>query len=525
MRQFTASSADGVVCSVDHHASAAGVAMLRAGGNAVDAAVATSAALAVTTQHMCGLGGDLFALVHRGRASSSGGSAGPSPECLNSSGRAGSGADPGALRAQGATAMPFRDDIRSVTVPGCVDGWLALHQRHGRLSFAEVLEPAITLAAEGFEVPDHLARSARRVADVAGADDYRNLQPGGRLTRPAVAAGLRTIVADGRDGWYLGAFGQGLLALGDGLFTREDLARSQADWVDPIGLDLWGHRVWTVPPNSQGYLTLLAAAILQGIDLGEPESARWVHLHVEAARLAGHDRADVLSDRADPGALLAPQIIEARRARLDPDRTTTVGGSYGDGGTIHLCATDADGMGVSLIQSNASGFGAHIVVPGTGVFLHNRGLGFNLIEGHPAEFGPGRRPPHTLSPALVTHADGSLRTVLGTMGGDAQPQIVLQMLSRLLDAGASPTEVIARPRWVLEARESDGFNTWSDPDDVVVIAEPEGAGWLPGLVERGHHAVARPVNAGHAHVIDIDADGIHHGAAETRIDTAAALAP
>lgn len=516
MSQFTVSSPDGAVCSVDHHSSAAGVATLRAGGNAVDAAIATSAALAVTTQHMCGLGGDLFALVHFGPAR---------PDCLNSSGRAGSGADPSGLRAEGATAMPFRDDIRSVTVPGCVDGWLALHERHGRLPFADVLAPAIALAADGFEVPAHLARSATRVANVTGAEDYRDLVAGQTMTRPAVAEGLRTIVAEGRDGWYLGAFGEGLLALGDGLFSRADLERDQADWVDPIGLDIWGHRTWTVPPNSQGYLSLLAAGILQDVDLGDPESAAWVHLHAEAARLAGFDRGDVLADSADGNALLSSARIAERRALLDPDRTADVGGTYGDGGTIYLCATDGDGMGVSLIQSNASGFGAHLVVPETGVFLHNRGIGFNLVDGHAAEFGPGRRPPHTLSPALITRPDGTLRTVLGTMGGDAQPQIVLQMLSRLLHAGASPGEVIARPRWVLESRTSDGFNTWDDPGDIIVIAEPEGAHWLEGLAERGHDAVAQPVNAGHAHLIDIDLDGVHHGAAETRIDTAAALAP
>ena len=516
MSQFTVSSPNGAVCSVDHHSSEAGVAMLRAGGNAVDAAIATSAALAVTTQHMCGLGGDLFALVHHGPAT---------PDCLNASGRAGSGADPDGLRAEGATTMPFRGDIRSVPVPGCVDGWLALHARHGRLPFADVLQPAITLAADGFTVPGHLARAARRVADVPGAEDYRDLVEGQRLVRSAVADGLRTIATEGREGWYLGAFGDGLLQLGTGLFTRKDLERDQADWVDPVGLDVWGHRVWTVPPNSQGYLSLLAAGILQGVELGEPESAAWTHLHIEAARLAGRDRPDVLSDTADGDRLIAPEVIAERRSVLDPDRTADVGGTYRDGGTIYLCATDRDGMGVSLIQSNASGFGAHIVVPGTGVFLHNRGLGFNLIDGHPAEFRPGHRPPHTLSPALITNPDGSLRTVLGTMGGDAQPQIVLQMLSRLLRSGATPGEVIARPRWVLESRESDGFNTWTDPDDVIVIAEPAGADWLDGLIARGHHAVAQPVNAGHAHLIDIDADGAHHGAAETRIDTAAALAP
>ena len=157
-RPITVTTTNGSVCSVDHHASAAGVEMLRQGGNAVDAAIATSAALAVTTQHMCGLGGDLFALVHTGAST---------PDCLNASGHAGSGADAARLRAEGHQTMPFRGDIRSVPVPGCVDGWTALHQRHGRLPFEAVLAPAIDLAVDGFAVPGHLAKASERINGVA----------------------------------------------------------------------------------------------------------------------------------------------------------------------------------------------------------------------------------------------------------------------------------------------------------------------------------------------------------------------
>ncbi len=514
-RPLTVSSA-GAVCSVDERASAAGVAMLAAGGTAADAAIAASAALTVTTQHMCGLGGDLFALVHHGA---------PAPDCLNSSGRAGSGADPQRLRDEGHEVMPFRDDVRSAPVPGCVDGWLALHDRHGRLPLAQVLAPAIELARDGFEVPRHLAIASERVAGVADADAYQGLAPGDTLRRPEVAEGLERIAAEGRQGWYLGPFGEALLEVGGGEYTRADLERSQAEWVEPLHLDAWGHRLWTVPPNSQGYITLAAAGILQGVEVPEPETGAWAHLHIEAARLAGHDRAHLLHDRADGAALIAPDRLAARRALLHPDRRSDVPTPAAGGGTIHLCATDAAGAGVSLIQSNASGFGCHVVVPGTGVFLHNRGVGFSLEPGHPAEYRPGRRPPHTLSPALVTRPDGSLRTVLGTMGGDAQPQIVLQLLSRLLHAGQDPAQVLRRPRWVLEIPGSHGFDTWPRLDEAVVVVEPDAASWVDALEQRGHAVECREVNAGHAHLIDIDPEGVHHGAAEPRISTAAALAP
>jgi gamma-glutamyltranspeptidase/glutathione hydrolase len=515
-RSITTSSRAGAVCSVDHHASAAGVELLEAGGSAADAAIAASAALAVTTQHMCGLGGDLFALVHH--------TPGP-PDCLNSSGRAGSGADPQRLRDQGFEAMPFRGNISSTPMPGCVDGWLALHQRHGRRPLTDVLAPAIRLATQGFEVPAHLERSARAVQDVVGAESYHALAAGQVLRRPEIAAGLEAIVADGRAGWYGGEFGRALLEVGAGEFTEADLATPIADWVDPIGIEAWGHRLWTVPPNSQGYLSLAAAAILQGVDMPEPETAPWAHLHIEAARLAAADRVDELHEHADGNALLGADRVDAQRAMLDPDRACSLTGRFDDGGTIYVCATDADGMGVSLIQSNAAGFGAHIVAPGTGVFLQNRGIGFNLTPGHRAEYGPGRRPPHTLSPALVCRPDGSLRTVLGTMGGDAQPQIVLQMLSRLLHAGSTAGDVVGLPRWVVEAVDTDGFNTWQEPDAVQVILEPLLAAWADDLIARGHQVTTEQVNTGHAHLIDIDADGVHHGATEPRIDTAAALSP
>lgn len=348
----TLHAAGGMVCSVDHVASSAGAAILRAGGSAVDAAIATSAVLAVTTQHMCGLGGDLFALVHR---------LGQAPDALCAAGRAGSGSDAGRLRDEGHRVMPFRGDLRSATIPGCVDGWCALHERHGRLTLEEVLEPARRTAADGFAAAPLLALASRLITGVAGSDDYwspRGLVAGETVQRPGVAAALTAVAAGGRAAFYEGEVGAALVEVGGGLYTSADLATSQADWVDPISSDVWGHRVWTVPPPSQGYLVPSAAWIAEGLPLpDDPADAAWAHLLVEAARWAGHDRPDVLHDRADGAALLDPARLLPRRHAIDPSTRTAPPAPGAAGGTIHLCTADADGVGVSLIQSNASGWG------------------------------------------------------------------------------------------------------------------------------------------------------------------------
>jgi gamma-glutamyltranspeptidase/glutathione hydrolase len=509
-----------MVCSVDHAASGAGVAMLRAGGSAADAAIATSAVLAVTSQHMCGMGGDLFALVHR---------AGEAPDALCAAGRAGSGSDAAELRAAGHRTMPFRGDPRSAPIPGCVDGWCALHERHGRLPLRDVLEPARRAAAEGFAAAPLLALATVLIAQVDGADEY--LPPGGLaagqlVRRPLVADALAAIAEGGRDAFYGEAFGDGLVALGAGLYSREDLARSQADWVTPIALDAWGHQIWTVPPPSQGYLAPSAAWIAQGLPLPEnPDDDGWAHLLVESARWAGHDRPAVLHEGADGEALLDTARLGPRRDAIDPEAATAPDGPAAPGGTIYLCATDADGVAVSLIQSNAADWGCHLVVPGTGIFLHNRGIGFSLDPGHPAELAPGRRPPHTLAPLLVTHPDGSLAAVLGTMGGDSQPQVLLQLLARLLHHGQEPGTAISAARWIL-GRAGSGFETWTGAGAQRVELEAGApSAWEAGLTRRGHevrHLLPR-ANVGHAHAIVVTKHGTYAGASDARAGSGAAV--
>jgi gamma-glutamyltranspeptidase/glutathione hydrolase len=514
-----------MVASADHLASSAGVGILRDGGSAVDAALAAGAVLAVTSPHMCGMGGDLFAIVHR---------PGEPVAALAAAGRAGSGADALQLRCEGFDLhVPLHGDIRAVTVPGCVDGWLELHKRFGRLPLSQVFEPAITYAAAGFPASPLLAATVSEVVHLRGAHDFReptmatggHLQTGTLIRRPGSATAMGAIVASGRSGFYQGSFGEGLVELGAGLFSRGDLARNQAEWVEPLRVPVWGHDVWTTPPPSQGYLTLAGAAVAAELGLpDDPADPAWAHLLAEAARAVGRDRPEVLHEGADGAALLAPERLAAQRAAVDPAHRGQAPVGVVPGDTTAVCAVDRDRMSVSLVQSNASAWGARVIEPSTGEFLHNRAVGFSLQAGHPAEYQPGKRPPHTLSPALVTRPDGSVRAVLGTMGGDSQPQILLQVLARLLtDASASAGSVVEAPRWRLGG---GGFGIWDGAGPGYLAVESDAPDtWDTGLAERGHDVQRsryRPDHGfGHAQLITVEGDMLD-GAADPRTVTGAA---
>ncbi|MGH2889501.1 MAG: gamma-glutamyltransferase [Solirubrobacteraceae bacterium] len=516
----------GMVCAIDHLAAGAGVEMLRRGGSAADAAIAAGAVLTVTCQDACGLGGDLWAVVHDPDADC--------PVALNASGRAGAGADPDRLRARGLSRMPDGEPA-AVTVPGCVDGWLTLHGRFGRLAIADVLEPARRYAEEGFPASPELALAAATVAGIAGADDYAiagGVRPRAIVRRPGVARVLAAVAESGREGYYGGEAGRGLLEIGAGEFEPADLERRQADWVDAVSVEAFGQRLWTAPPNSQGYLTLAGAWIADGLELPAPGDPAWAHLLIEAARQAAHDRLDVLHEHADGRSLLAPERLAPRRAAIDPAGASRLGVPSAAGDTVAICAVDSRRQGVSLMQSNAGGWGARLVLPGTGIFLHNRGRGFSLRAGDRAEYGPARRPPHTLSPTVVTDRGGRLRAVLGTMGGDGQPQILLQLLARLLVAGQDPGDVLRAGRFVLapplgEGPETvdDGFSTWRSGGEVTVQVEAHApARWGDGLQALGHAvsaAGAYSSDFGQAQLIDVR-DGALWGASDPRAGAGAA---
>lgn len=445
----------GAVAAANRLAAQAGADVLVRGGGAVDAAICTAAAMAVTAPHMCGLGGDLFLLVLE---------PGAEPAALNASGRAGCGADPARLRARGFRRMPYQDDVASVTVPGFVDGLVALHGRFGSLDLGTLLAPAVRLARGGFAVSRSLAVASGALRPEVRAQAFgreRPLRSGERLQLPALAAVLEQIASAGRDGFYGGAPGRALLALGGGLFCASDLSRCQADWVSPLALEALGRTLWTVPPNSQGYLTLASAWIAATSGLpDDPADGGWAFALVEAARRAGFDRVDVLHDGADGRSLIAPERLAPRAAAIGRAASRGLADSYGPGDTTHLCAVDGRGAAVSLTMSNGAEFGARLVLGEHQIFVHNRGIGFSLADGHPAQYAPGRRPAHTLAPLLVTRAGGSLAAAMGTAGADAQPQILLQLLARTLRAGQAPEEAIGAPRWILSRPGGGPFGLW-----------------------------------------------------------------
>lgn len=507
-----------VAAAADQAATQAAMEIFGRGGNAVDAAIAANAAIAVTAPHLCGMGGDLFAIVRTAEGELVG---------LNATGRAGSGADAAALRAEGHTSMPMRHDVRAATVPGAVDGWMLLHERFGALDLGTTLAPAVRLAASGFPASPLLVGSLQMLDDAARPRFAELIEqaaaPGAPVRRPGVARTLQAIIEGGREAFYGGPFGAGLLALGDGLYTEADLATVQADWVAPLTASVWGVELTTIGPNSQGYLFLGAARLAEALGLpDDPDDPAWAHLLVEAAATAGFDRPAVLHDGADGAALVA--AIEARADLVDRERAGRRPVPAAPGDTTYLCTADAGGMAVSLIQSNAWGFGSLLVEPTTGINIHNRGLGFSVEAGHPAEYRPGRRPPHTLCPAMATRG-GELAAVFGTMGGDAQPQILLQVAARLFAGRQGVADAIAGPRWAMKGPVT-GFDTWTSGRAPTVAVEGHaGDGWRTGLADRGHDVAAAPAfdsGFGHAHAIVVEPSGTFAAAADPRARVGAA---
>jgi gamma-glutamyltranspeptidase/glutathione hydrolase len=511
-----------MVSAADHLAATAGIGLLARGGSAADAAVGAAAVMAVTSPYLCGLGGDMLAVVS---------APGTDPVALLGVGRAGSGVDAARLRAEGHSVMPVRGDFRTVPVPGAVDGWLALHARFGRLPLDEVLDPAVELAEEGFVASLMLSLASNLVYQVPGAQE---LCPDGPLALeahvrlPSVARTLRAIATNGRAGFYSGEFGRNLVELGRGVYAQADLESDCAQWCTPSTLRVWDHDLWTVPAPSQGYLTLAGSWIAERVGLGtDPADPEWAHLVVEAARAAGHDRPEVLYDRPDGQSLLDEERLAHAAARIRPDRaappdvTADVAparpepaaglGRIADGDTTHLCAVDADGLGVSLTQSNALDFGSHLVAGSTGVFLHNRGVGFSLVPGHPAELAPGTRPPHTLSPMLATRPDGSLSYLVGAMGGDAQPQVLQQVLARMLHAGQDPATAVTAARVSLAAPAAGPFRLWWGDDLHVLVEGHAPPTWVDELTNRGHRVIPIPAfepnGVGGIQIIRVARDG------------------
>ena len=452
----------GAIATSQPLASAAGLRVLQQGGNAVDAAITAAAVLAVVEPTMNGLGGDLFAIVYDARTKQVRG--------LNASGRAPAAGTPAEFAKRGLADIPYRG-VLSISVPGVVDGWHELLSKHGTVSLARALEPAIAYARDGFAVSEIIAAQwndeERTLApDPAAAATFL---PGGRapmagdvFRNPKLAATLDTLARGGRDVFYRGAIAKAIAAdiqQRNGLLAASDLAAHRSDWIDPISTTYRGYEVLELPPNTQGIVALEMLNILEGFDLKSlgHNSAAYLHLLVEAKRIAFADRAAWL---ADPAAMPKPvldtlrskEYAAARRKEIDPAKAAADYRAYAAGGagpapepraargdTIYLTAADRDGNVVSLIQSIFESFGSGIVAGDTGIALHNRGSLFSLRAGHPNVLAPGKRPLHTLVPAMVLK-DKRPWLSFGVMGGDMQPQGHVQVLLNLIEFGMNVQE-------------------------------------------------------------------------------------
>jgi gamma-glutamyltranspeptidase/glutathione hydrolase len=452
------------IVSTSHPLAAqAGLRMLQAGGNAVDAIIATAAVLTIVEPCSNGLGSDAFCILWDGAQLHG----------LNASGPAPAAWTPAYFRAKyGADAKrPPKRGWDSVTVPGAVAAWTALHERFGKLPFADLLAPAIEVAERGYAVPVVIQQKWRNAASLPElttqpgfAEAFmqgpgwggREPQVGERFTFAAAARSLRLIAETKGEAFYRGEIAAAAASHArahGGAMTAADFAAYQPEWVEPIGRDYRGYRLHEIPPNGQGIAALIALGILEKFDLASlpVDGVASQHLQIEAMKLAF---ADVYKYVAEPRAMrLTPaQMLDdaylARRARLiDPKRAQDFGpGHAPQGGTVYLTAADESGMMVSFIQSNYMGFGSGIVVPGYGLSLQNRGHGFTLDESSDNLVGPGKRPFQTIIPAFLTKGGKPVMSY-GVMGGDMQPQGHMQTLVRMLDYHQQPQAACDAPRW------------------------------------------------------------------------------
>jgi gamma-glutamyltranspeptidase/glutathione hydrolase len=502
----------GGVASPHYLASAAGLTALARGGNAVDAAVAANLALGVVAPYLCGYGGDLFAIVWDGELHG-----------YLGSGRSPAAASVDAVRDRtGSTTMPILGP-HAVTVPGGVAGWFDLLERWGTRSFAELAEPALAYARDGFELTPTGAMYL--VGSVALYEEfpalratYEGVETGDVLRQPALARTIETLAADGPDAYYRGPIADAIADAHQahgGLLTADDLGNHHGEWVPPLCAPYRDVEIAELPPPTQGVTALEALRILDEFPLPDDGPDRH-HLLIEATKLALEDRNEYVSDpdamTVTPEEMLAESWTAERRSRIDLRRATTPQpGAAHVGGTAYLCASDADGVLVSLIQSNFLSFGSGVHVGEWGINLNNRGSSFTLDPTAVNALAPGKLPMHTLMPAMATRG-GAPWFAFGSMGGDSQAQIQVQLLAHLVDDGADPQDALDAPRWCI------------DPSTWAVRAErgfsPD---WFAALRALGHDPQRAPrfdAGMGHAHAIQRTGGG-YAVATEPRAEGAA----
>jgi len=460
-------------------AAQAGLRMLQQGGNAVDAALATAIALTVVEPTSNGLGSDAFALVWDGTSLTG----------INGSGRAPAGWSP--ARFENLDALP-EHGWETVTVPGAVDTWVKLSERFGNLPFEALFGPALAYAAGGYPVsPITALRWAEAAETYADFEGFRAaFLPGGRAPRPGdlfrcpdMADSLREIAATRGASFYRGNLAAGIAADArrhGAALSAADLDGHCSEWVTPLSVAYRDVQVHEIPPNGQGLAALIALGVLDRFDLAAlpVDSADSLHLQIEAMKvgfaLAARHIADPQWMQVAPEDLLAPDFLDRQANSIRWDRAAGPAGQVpAEAGTVYLCTADHQGGMVSMIQSNFTGFGSGIVVPGTGISLQNRARGFTLEKGHPNQVDGGKRPYHTIIPGFVTR-DGKPVLSFGVMGGYMQPQGHVQMVVRLFDYGQNPQAACDAPRWHIA---EDGLISLEAGTPEPVVAE---------LSRRGH---------------------------------------
>jgi gamma-glutamyltranspeptidase/glutathione hydrolase len=471
--------AENVACTEQPLATQIALSIMAAGGNAVDAAIAAGIALTVVNPCMNGIGGDIFAIVWDGERLHG----------LNASGRAPAAWTPEHFSKY--DKMPYRG-WDTVTVPGTPSGWIALSRKFGKLPFAELFKPAIHYARHGFLVTPIVSRQWQSQVEPilstpgfaeAFAPQGRAPLPGERFVCPGQADTLEAIARTEAEDFYRGDLAARIVRFAQetgGTLVASDLAEHKADWVDPIAMDYGDLALNEIGPSGQGIGALMALGMLDALNAHEQpiDSVDYFHCQIEAMKLAFADINRYVADPVYMDTVTASHLLDraylSKRARqIDPARAQFPGpGTPHDGGTTYLTTADAGGMMVSFIQSNFKGFGSGLVVPNSGIALHNRGWGFNLIPGHPNQVGPRKRPFHTIIPGFITRGGQPLMS-FGVMGGSLQAQGHLQVTARLA-RGQNPQAIIDAPRWRILEDNVTVTVEWNFPADVVEALRARG---------------------------------------------------
>jgi gamma-glutamyltranspeptidase/glutathione hydrolase len=521
----------GMVATSHPLAAQIGLDVLKSGGNAVDAAIAVDAALGLMEPMSCGIGGDLYALVWDAKTQKLYG--------LNASGRSPYKATRDFFAKKGLDQIPTAGPL-SWSVPGCVDGWEELRKRFGTRSLAQILEPTIRYAEEGFPVTPVIggywqggAARLRRHPDAARTYliDNRAPRAGEIFKNPNLARSYRLIADKGRDAFYKGPIARAIVAFSEangGLFSIKDFADHTSTWVEPVSTTYRGYQVWEIPPPGQGIAVLEMLNLLEGYDLKKmgPESADWWHLFLEAKKLAYADRARFYADpdfvKVPVAELISKPYADQRRKLIDMSKAMTRIPA-GDprleqGDTVYLCVVDKDRNCVSLIQSNYMGFGSGLVPGDLGFALQNRGCLFALDAAHPNRLDPHKRPFHTIIPSMVMKG-GKPWFVFGVMGGDMQPQGQVEVLVNLIDFGMNVQEAGESPR-LEHVGSATPTGIPGKPGGGTVQAERGiSEKVIEELTRRGHQIKPVRVNGGGYQGILIDPKtNVLHGGSEARKD-------